>query len=59
MYFPESMDVRIIAEPGRFYVASAFTLAVNVIARREISSADNVPDGNFYSIINCHSMEIM
>jgi len=28
--------VRIIAEPGRYFVASAFTLAVNVIARRTI-----------------------
>lgn len=33
-YFPPS--VRIIAEPGRFYVTSAFTLACNVIARRDI-----------------------
>ena len=31
-YFPSS--VRVIAEPGRFYVASAFTIATNVIARR-------------------------
>lgn len=33
-YFPPS--VRIIAEPGRYYVASAFTLAANVIARRDV-----------------------
>lgn len=39
-HFPESMGVRIIAEPGRFYVASAFTLALNVIARRAITSDD-------------------
>lgn len=32
-HFPAS--VRIIGEPGRFYVASAFTLACNVIARRD------------------------
>lgn len=43
LYFPESMDVRIIAEPGRFFVASAFTLAVNVIARRAIGR-DEVDD---------------
>lgn len=35
-YFPEAMGVRIIGEPGRFFVASAFTLAVNVIARRDV-----------------------
>jgi len=40
MYFPENMDVRIIAEPGRFFVASAFTLALNVIARRAITRED-------------------
>jgi ornithine decarboxylase len=33
--------VRIIAEPGRFYVASAFTLAVSVIARRAVTSDEN------------------
>ncbi|MCJ1412988.1 hypothetical protein MMC19_007089 [Ptychographa xylographoides] len=33
-YFPD--DIRIIAEPGRYYVASAFSLACNIIARREI-----------------------
>ncbi|KAK9321867.1 pyridoxal-dependent decarboxylase [Lipomyces orientalis] len=32
--FPPS--VRVIAEPGRYYVASAFTLACHVIARREL-----------------------
>ncbi|KAL1965925.1 hypothetical protein VTN77DRAFT_5058 [Rasamsonia byssochlamydoides] len=33
-YFPAS--IRIIAEPGRYYVAGAFTLAANVIARRDV-----------------------
>jgi ornithine decarboxylase len=33
-YFPSREDLRIIAEPGRFYVSKAFTLATNVIARR-------------------------
>ena len=62
-YFPPS--VRIIGEPGRYYVASAFTLACNVIARREIQdSATNAISymlylndgayGNFSSIIFDH-----
>ncbi|OCF32794.1 ornithine decarboxylase [Kwoniella heveanensis BCC8398] len=34
LYFPESTGVRIIAEPGRFFVSSAFTLATNIIASR-------------------------
>ncbi|KAI0216021.1 Ornithine decarboxylase [Lamellibrachia satsuma] len=35
-YFPESSGVRLIAEPGRYFVDSAFTLAVNIIAKREV-----------------------
>lgn len=37
--FPPETNVRIIAEPGRYYAASAFTLAVNVIAKRTVSSS--------------------
>ncbi|KAK6529725.1 hypothetical protein TWF281_008887 [Arthrobotrys megalospora] len=33
-YFPR--NVRVIAEPGRYYVASAFTVAAHVIARRTV-----------------------
>ena len=33
-YFPYRRDLRIIAEPGRYYVSRAFSLAANVIARR-------------------------
>ncbi len=36
-YFPP--HIRIIGEPGRYYVASAFTIACNVIARREVKNA--------------------
>ncbi|KAJ3613838.1 hypothetical protein NHX12_020083 [Muraenolepis orangiensis] len=35
-YFPMDGGVRVIAEPGRYYVASAFTLAVNIIAKKVI-----------------------
>jgi ornithine decarboxylase len=41
MYFPENMNVRIIAEPGRFFVASAYTLTLNVIARRVVTRDEN------------------
>src|ERR1700753_4093368 len=34
-YFPSS--VRIIGEPGRYYVSSAFTIACHVIARRTVA----------------------
>ena len=36
-YFPSNINV--IGEPGRYYVASAFTLACHVIARRTIADA--------------------
>lgn len=49
-YFPESSGIRIIAEPGRYFVASAFTLAVNIIAKRavarDLSENAGPPDGH-------------
>ena len=36
-YFPKDSGVRIIAEPGRYFVASAYTIAVNVIAKRRVA----------------------
>jgi ornithine decarboxylase len=33
-HFPDRGHIKIIAEPGRFYVSTAFSLAVNIIARR-------------------------
>lgn len=62
-YFPPS--IRVIGEPGRYYVSTAFTLACHVIARRTVTDAtlgttsymlymnDGVY-GNFSSIIFDH-----
>lgn len=36
-YFPPEANVRVIAEPGRYFVASAFTLVVNVTAKRMVA----------------------
>lgn len=44
-YFPPKRNVRIIAEPGRFFVASAFNLAVNVIAKRTVYTSGIGEDG--------------
>lgn len=33
LYFPPSAGVSIVAEPGGFLVAPAFTLAVNVLSK--------------------------
>ncbi|KAI0049432.1 ornithine decarboxylase [Auriscalpium vulgare] len=66
-HFPDRADLRIIAEPGRFYVARAFTLAANIIARRApldgehaaASGADGEPvvmyyiNDGVYGAFNC------
>jgi len=38
-HFPVRDGLKVIAEPGRYYVSKAFSLAVNVIARRAPPSA--------------------
>lgn len=37
-YFPP--HVKVIAEPGRYFVSSAFTLSVGIIARRTVAQED-------------------
>lgn len=57
-FFPPSAGVRIIAEPGRYFVSSAFTLAVNVVGRRVTAKEDGehhmlyINDG-VYANMNC------
>lgn len=64
-------EVEVIAEPGRYFVASAFTLAVNVIARRDPSPGMEHAEkgqvmlylndgvyGNFSNIIFDHQMPV-
>ncbi|KAH9918920.1 ornithine decarboxylase [Epithele typhae] len=43
VYFPNRKEegLRIIAEPGRYYVSKAFNLATNIIARRAPPAADD------------------
>ncbi|WBW74306.1 ornithine decarboxylase Spe1 [Schizosaccharomyces osmophilus] len=53
-YFDSS--VRIISEPGRFFVAGAFTLAVNVIAKRKLADEEKVMyyvNDGVYGSLNC------
>ena len=63
--FPST--VRIIGEPGRYYVASAFTLACNIIARRDFRDPATMETnymlylndgvyGNFSSLIFDHQI---
>jgi len=61
-YFPEDSGVKIMAEPGRYYVASAGVLAVNVTSKRvvkhesaegtELTTMYYVNDG-VYGSLNC------
>ncbi|PSR85824.1 ornithine decarboxylase [Coniella lustricola] len=37
-YFPAHSGINLIAEPGRFYASTAFTLACNIIARRTVQN---------------------
>lgn len=37
--FPESMGVRIVSEPGRFFVASAVSVCVNIIAATKVNAS--------------------
>ncbi|XP_036917411.1 antizyme inhibitor 2 isoform X2 [Sturnira hondurensis] len=36
LYFPEGCGVDILAQLGRYYVSSAFTLAVSIVAKKEV-----------------------
>lgn len=40
-HFPAHSGVNLIAEPGRYYASTAFTLACNVIARRTVQNEDD------------------
>lgn len=58
-YFPDSSKIQLIAEPGRFFVSSAFILAANIISRRTILNENKeksymyyVNDG-VYGSFNC------
>jgi ornithine decarboxylase len=47
-YFPDPECVRVIAEPGRFYVASAFILATNIHSKREVFNGEDVAHIMYY-----------
>ena len=68
-FFPPESNINLIAEPGRFFVSSAFTIACNVIARRTVEDPrlngkgymvyinDGVY-GNFSSIMFDHQLPV-
>ncbi|CAI4044412.1 ornithine decarboxylase SPE1 SKDI_11G0370 [Saccharomyces kudriavzevii IFO 1802] len=54
-FFPIGCDVDIIAEPGRYFVATAFTLASHVIAKRKLSENEAMiyTNDGVYGNMNC------
>src|SRR5882762_4743675 len=70
LHFPDRRNLRMISEPGRFYVSSAFSLAVNIIARRVKmvdSPSDTIPDDTdqpnvmcmFILLSRCHKFSLI
>lgn len=53
VHFPdrEKEGVRVIAEPGRFFVSRAFTLAANIIARRVTEGGGEADSGETPSVM--------
>lgn len=53
-FFPSTDGVNIIAEPGRYFVANAFTLATHVIAKRAVDDKAMVyVNDGVYGNLNC------
>lgn len=54
-FFPVGCGVDIIAEPGRYFVATAFTLASHVIAKRKLSENEAMiyTNDGVYGNMNC------
>ena len=57
-YFPADEGVSIIAEPGRYFVASAFTLGVNIIAKRAVARDQHGESKYFKSFLNTIKPEL-
>lgn len=54
-YFPVEEGIEIIAEPGRYMVASAFTLGVNIIAKRVVAR-DQHGESKFLKSFSSHPL---
>ena len=57
LHFPNRAGLRIIAEPGRFFVSRAFSLATNIIARRaprsDVASTEIQDEGDDQPSVMC------
>lgn len=57
LYFPPSTGVSIIAEPGSFFVSSAFTLAVNIISKEVVArDCQDEAHGQWHHSHQCYTI---
>ena len=50
VYFPEGSGIKIISEPGSYFVSSAFTLAVNIVAKKVVENDKFSSGGKLQSL---------
>lgn len=59
LYFPPSTGVSVIAEPGSFFVSSAFSLAVNIISKEVVArDYQDQEDGEWHQIYIIKMLEL-
>lgn len=56
LYFPSVESVNIIAEPGRYYVASAVTLASRVHTKRDVYRDDKLVNSMYFLLDGIYGM---
>jgi ornithine decarboxylase len=59
VYFPVAEGVRVVAEPGRFLVAPAFTLATSIIARRKALEEEPIEDVQMVEKVEGEGADVM
>lgn len=59
LYFPPSTGVSVIAEPGSFFVSSAFSLAVNIISKEVVArDYQDQEEGEWHQIYVIKMLEL-
>lgn len=56
LYFPSVESVTVIAEPGRYYVASAITLASRVHSKRDVYSNGKLSNSMYFLLDGIYGM---
>ncbi|OAF65614.1 hypothetical protein A3Q56_06662, partial [Intoshia linei] len=56
-YFPVNMNIKIIAEPGRYFVTTCLTAFSNIIGKRTIFRTNDVTDDLIVDIAGCNKSD--